>query len=126
MAKTRRSPPTHHPPLPCPANACPGSHGAFYYDDYGGGTPYKPAKVVIHPAYTGYDYGGDSEFDAAVVFLKECVKLGPRVATVPLATEEGGWGLGVGVERVRAQPRAAKRGGRTSGAGGAGRCRGED
>jgi hypothetical protein len=33
-----------------------GAHGAFYYDDFGGGVPIKPAKVVVHPDYTGCEF----------------------------------------------------------------------
>lgn len=65
-----------------------GAHGAFYYDDYGGGVPYKPSRVVVHPAYGGYSWGGSNAHDAALIFLDKCVAVGGNVSTIALATDE--------------------------------------
>jgi hypothetical protein len=66
-----------------------GAHGAFYYSDLGGGAKYDPARVVVHPAYTGYDWYGDNSHDVAIIFLDQCVALSDKVQPIPLATAEG-------------------------------------
>jgi hypothetical protein len=85
-----------HPPRQPHAPPPAGAHGAFYYEGYGGGAAYVPSRVVIHPAYTGYEWNGDNEFDVAVVFLKECVKLSDRVQPIKLATKQGARAAGAG------------------------------
>jgi hypothetical protein len=45
-----------------------------------------PMRVLTHP---GYSSRGDNVFDAALVFLPECVALGPAVNPIKVATEAG-------------------------------------
>jgi hypothetical protein len=126
----RRPPTPPPPPTLCPPffqpRLPPGAWGAFYYEGYGGGAAYLPSRVVVHPAYSGYEWNGDNEFDVAVVFLKECVKLGPNVQPIQLATKAGArWGRGGGAawrQRIVGEGALAGQGGRRASRGGTLSC----
>ena len=70
------------PPPLARVNVVAGAHGSFFGAGWGSGTPYTPSRVLMHPKYNP----NTNENDVALVFLNQCVALGPTVQPIKLGT----------------------------------------